>query len=108
MIIDIHAHYVRPDAQKVAAEIGRRHNLKPEHDRGPDLVRRDGKVFLAALKAELYDLDLRASIMDQQGIDMEALSVARSYFFYWMEPEESLEFARWLAKSGWRNSTESL
>ncbi|HLN87627.1 MAG TPA: amidohydrolase family protein, partial [Candidatus Limnocylindrales bacterium] len=33
---------------------------------------------------------------DSQGIDMQALSPASSYFFYWMAADESLEYARWL------------
>ncbi|HEX9453834.1 MAG TPA: amidohydrolase family protein, partial [Candidatus Binatia bacterium] len=57
---------------------------------------RDGKIFLTQLKAEFTDLDLRLSIMDQQGIDMQVLSPASSYFFYWLPAEESLEFAGWL------------
>lgn len=97
MVIDIHAHYVPRDAQKVAVEIGKSHGLELDRDdRGRQVVMRDGKPFLGPLKAAFYDLDLRASIMDQQGVDMQALSGASSYFFYWMAIEESLEFARWL------------
>ena len=35
-------------------------------------------------------------IMNRQGVDMQVLSPASSYFFYWMAPEETVEFARWL------------
>jgi aminocarboxymuconate-semialdehyde decarboxylase len=97
MIIDIHAHYVPRDGQKVAAEIGKRHHLKLSQDeRGRNSLTRDGKPFLGPLKAEFYDLDLRTSIMEQQGVDMQALSAASSYFFYWMAPQEGLEFAQWI------------
>src|SRR5437899_700833 len=97
MVIDIHAHYVPRDGQEMAAEIGKRHHLKIEKDdRGRDALTREGRLFLRPLKAEFHDLDLRRSIMDQQGVDMQALSPAGSYFFYWMAPEESLEYARWL------------
>ena len=96
MVIDIHAHYVPRDGQEMAAEIGKRHHLKVEKDdRGRDVLTREGRLFLGPLKAEFHDLDLRASIMDQQGVDMQTLSPAGSYFFYWMAPEESLEYARW-------------
>jgi len=96
MNIDVHAHYVPPDSLKVASEIGKRHNLKmAKNERGRDIVTRDGKPFLTQLKAEFSDLDLRLSIMDQQGVDMQALSPASTYFCYWMAAEESLEFARW-------------
>ncbi len=97
MVIDIHAHYVPPQSLNVATEIGRRYGLKLEKDeRGRDLVMRGAKAILSQLKAEFSDLNLRMSIMDHQGVDMQALAPASSYFFYWMEAEESLEYARWL------------
>jgi aminocarboxymuconate-semialdehyde decarboxylase len=97
MNIDVHAHYVPPDSLKVASEIGRRHGLKLEkNERGRDVVTRDGRAFLTQLKAEFSDLDLRLLIMDQQGVDMQALSPASSFFFYWMPAIEALEYAQWL------------
>jgi aminocarboxymuconate-semialdehyde decarboxylase len=100
MNIDVHAHYVPPDSLKTASEIGRRHGLKLEkNERGRDVVTRDGRPLLTQLKAEFSDLDLRLSIMDHQGVDMQAISPASSYFFYWMPVSEGLEFARWLNDS---------
>lgn len=97
MIIDIHTHYIPLDSLVTATTIGKRYALQLERDeRGRDVVTRDGKLVLGPLKAEFYDLNLRMSIMDQQGINMHALSAASSYFFYWMAPEESLEYAQWL------------
>ena len=97
MNIDVHAHYVPAESLKTAAEIGARHGLKLEkNERGRDLLTRDGKPFLNQLKAEFFDLDLRLSIMDRQGVDLQVLSPAGSYFFYWMPTGESLDFARWL------------
>jgi aminocarboxymuconate-semialdehyde decarboxylase len=97
MNIDVHAHYVPAQSLKIASEIGARHGLKLEkNERGRDFVTRNGKAFLNQLKAEFSDLDLRLSIMDQQGVDMQVLSPAGSYFFYWMPATESLEYARWL------------
>jgi len=97
MNIDVHAHYVPRESLKVVSEIGKRHHLKlATNERGRDIVTRDGKQFLTQLKAEFSELDLRLSIMDQQGVDMQVLSPAGSFFFYWMAAEESLEFAAWL------------
>jgi aminocarboxymuconate-semialdehyde decarboxylase len=97
MNIDIHAHYVPPHSLKVASEIGMAQGLKlAKNERGREILVRDGKTFLTQLKAEFTDLALRLSIMDQQGVDMQVLSPASSYFFYWMAAEPSLEFARWL------------
>jgi predicted TIM-barrel fold metal-dependent hydrolase len=70
MVIDIHAHYVPRDGQEMAAGIGKRHHLKiDKDDRGGDTLARDSRPFPGPLKAEFHDLDLRASIMDQQGVD---------------------------------------
>jgi aminocarboxymuconate-semialdehyde decarboxylase len=100
MNIDVHAHYVPLDSLKVASEIGRRQGLKLEkEERGRDVVTRDGRPLLTQLKAEFSDLDLRLSIMDHQGVDMQVISPASSYFFYWMAVSEGLEFARWLNDS---------
>lgn len=97
MNLDIHAHYVPADSLRVASEIGQRHGLAlGKNERGRDTVTRDGKPYLTQPKAEFSDLDLRLSIMASQGIDMQVLSPASSYFFYWMAAEESLEYASWL------------
>src|SRR5512138_3044200 len=97
MNIDIHAHFVPAESLKVASEIGNRHGLKlGKNERGRDIVTRDGKAFLTQLKAEFSNLDLRLSIMDSQGVDLQVLSPASTYFFYWMAAEESLEYAQWL------------
>ena len=97
MNIDVHAHFVPADSLKVASEIGKRHGMKLGlNERGREIVSRDGKPYLTQPKAEFSDLDLRLSIMDSQGVDMQALSPASTYFFYWMAAEESLEYAQWL------------
>lgn len=97
MNIDIHAHFAPAESLKVASDIGKRHGMKlGKNERGREIVSRDGKPFLSQLKAEFFDLDLRLSIMDSQGVDMQALSPASTYFFYWMAAEESLEYAQWL------------
>ena len=97
MNIDIHAHFVPADSLRVASEIGKRHGMKLEkNERGREIVSRAGKPYLTQPKTEFSDLDLRLSIMDSQGVDMQALSPASTYFFYWMAAEESLAYAQWL------------
>src|SRR5262245_57643665 len=97
MNVDVHAHYVPGNSLDMAARIGARHGLEVQrNDRGEAVLLRDGKPFLTQAKAEFSDLDLRISIMDQQGVDMQVLSPAGSYFFYWLPAADALEFARWL------------
>ena len=81
----------------MASEIGASCGLTMDKDaRGRAVIARAGKPFLAPVKAEFFDLDLRLSIMDRQGVDIQVLSPASSYFFYWMPTADSLEYARWL------------
>lgn len=97
MNIDVHAHYVPTDSLEMAGRIGARHGLEMQTtERGYTVLLRDGKPFLTQAKAEFSDLDLRLTIMDQQNVDMQVLSPAGSYFFYWMAAADSLEYARWL------------
>jgi aminocarboxymuconate-semialdehyde decarboxylase len=97
MNVDIHAHYIPAESLRVAAEIGRSEGLEPDQDeRGRAIVRRDGKPLLTSPKAQFADLPMRLSIMDSQTIDLQVLSPAGTYFFYWLPIEASLEFAQWL------------
>lgn len=97
MNIDVHAHYVPRESLRMASEIGASYGLTMDKDaRGRAVLARAGKPFLAQVKAEFFDLDLRVSIMDRQGVDIQVLSPASSYFFYWMPAADSLEYARWL------------
>ena len=97
MNVDVHAHYVPSNSLEMAARIGARHGLEAQRNHPCETVLlRDGKPFLTQAKAEFSDLDLRISIMDQQGVDMQVLSPAGSYFFYWLPAADALEFARWL------------
>src|SRR5882724_7104150 len=97
MNIDVHAHYIPPGSLKAASDVGRSHGLKLEKDeRNRDMLTRDDRPLLTQPKGEFSDLDLRLSIMDHQGVDMQALAPAGSYFFYWMPAANGLEYARWL------------
>jgi aminocarboxymuconate-semialdehyde decarboxylase len=97
MNLDIHAHFIPAESLRVASEIGRSQGLKfATNERGREVVTRDGKAYLNQPKAEFSDLELRLSIMDSQRVDMQLLSPASTYFFYWMAPEVSLAYAQWL------------
>lgn len=97
MNFDIHAHYIPAESLPIASEIGQSEGLKfAKNERGREVVTRDGKPYLNQPKAEFSDLELRLSIMDSQSIDMQLLSPASSYFFYWMAFQASLEYAQWL------------
>jgi hypothetical protein len=81
MNIDVHAHYIPPGSLKAASDVARSHGLKLEKDeRNRDMLTRDDRPLLTQPKGEFSDLDLRLSIMDHQGVDMQALAPAGSFF----------------------------
>jgi aminocarboxymuconate-semialdehyde decarboxylase len=97
MNVDIHAHFIPAESLRVASEIGQGQGLElAKNEHGRDTVTRAGKPYLTEPKAEFSDLELRLSIMDSQGVDMQLLSPAGTYFFYWLAPDQSLAFAQWL------------
>ncbi|MBI4526497.1 MAG: amidohydrolase [Deltaproteobacteria bacterium] len=97
MKIDIHAHYLPADSLKVVQEIGRRYQwelIRDKQERA--MLSHQRTQTLGPLRDEFHDIDLRLKTMDRSGIDVQALSAQNSFFLYWMEPEEGLEFAQWL------------
>src|SRR3954464_12653861 len=91
--IDIHCHYLNPEAAAKAAPLNpaqhemqirfanpftRETNLKQMKDRAP----------------RLSDIALRLKEMDQAGIDIQAVSPAPPQMFHWAEPGMGQELAR--------------
>ena len=91
--IDIHCHYLNPEAAAKAAPLNpaqyeaqikfanpftRETNLKQMKDRAP----------------RLSDIALRLKEMDRAGIDIQAVSPAPPQMFHWAEPDMGAELAR--------------
>ena len=91
--IDIHCHYLNPDAAakvaplnpgqyeaqiKFANPFTRETNLKQMKDRAP----------------RLSDIELRLKEMDRAGIDIQAVSPAPPQMYYWTEPGLGAELSR--------------
>src|SRR3954471_24977823 len=91
--IDIHCHYLNPEAAAKAAPLNpaqhemqikfanaftRETNLKQMKDRAPRLT----------------GVDLRLKEMDKAGIDIQAVSPAPPQMFHWAEPAMGQELAR--------------
>ncbi len=90
MKIDIHAHYIPRDCFDLVDDKGEKF--------GPTItIDPDGKEFvtvedfkLGPLARQLYDPQTRLKDMDRMGLDMHALSVPPTNFFYYTNPDLGL------------------
>jgi aminocarboxymuconate-semialdehyde decarboxylase len=91
--VDLHCHYLNPDAAARVAErnpaqyepsvkfanpLTRETNVKQMHERAP----------------KLSSIEVRLKDMDRMGIDIQALSPAPNQTYYWTEPGEGQALAR--------------
>jgi aminocarboxymuconate-semialdehyde decarboxylase len=93
LVIDLHCHVLTPAADQL---------VRPVFDPGQDpLFRFAGEATrevnrrqAAAIGEKLTRIEPRLAEMDRMGIDMQALSVAPSQYFYWTEPDIGAAAAR--------------
>ena len=74
--------------------IGRGTRAAAQNEGGRDIFMRKGKPYLGPVKAKFHDLELRVAMMAQQVVDMQALSPASSYSFYWMVNSDPITHSR--------------
>ena len=90
---DIHAHFVPPslveDLRGGTALDGMQ---MEDRDGQPWVLHRQGPKY--PLQPELHDLDARLALMDRLGIDVAAVSVSPTLYFYWIEASEAADWAR--------------
>lgn len=93
-VIDVHAHMIVP----VSLDAMRHANP----DAGPELVWEDGNAFLlypgrermGPVPAKMFDLDARLAEMDRQRVDLQILAVPPPQFYYHVDLETGIAFAR--------------
>ena len=91
--IDIHCHYLNPDAAAKVAP------LNPARTRcrssSPTRITREtNKKQVAERAPKLSSIEVRLKDMDRQGIDIQAVSPAPQQTYYWTEPKMGAELAR--------------
>jgi aminocarboxymuconate-semialdehyde decarboxylase len=86
LVIDLHCHVLTPAADELVAPV-----FDPQAD---PLFRFAGEATRAvnrgqagAIRDKITRIAPRLAEMDRMGIDMQALSVAPSQYYYWTEPE---------------------
>jgi aminocarboxymuconate-semialdehyde decarboxylase len=91
--IDIHCHYLNPDAAaKVAPLNPAAHEMQIKFANA--ITRETNKKQVAERAPKLSSIEVRLKDMDRQGIDIQAVSPAPQQTYYWTEPQMGAELAR--------------
>ena len=91
--IDIHCHYLNPDAAaKVAPLNPAAHEMQIKFANA--ITRETNKKQVAERAPKLSNIEVRLKDMDRQGIDIQAVSPAPQQTYYWTEPQMGAELAR--------------
>ena len=91
--IDIHCHYLNPDAAaKVAPLNPAQHEMQIKFANA--LTRETNKKQVAERAPKLSNIEVRLKDMDRMGIDIQAVSPAPQQTYYWTEPGMGAELAR--------------
>jgi aminocarboxymuconate-semialdehyde decarboxylase len=97
MNIDLHNHVVPPTVVDALAKNPERYGMGIEEKDGKRWFNSHGR--LAELAPVFYDADAKVQWMDENKLDIAAISVGPPIYFYWLSPEIGLEAAK-LANDG--------
>lgn len=88
-VIDIHAHMLVPAVEAlVAARPERREALRQQAAAtGAESVEHNRMLFAAEYLSKLTDVDVRLAAMDAMGVDMQALSISPTQYYYWADQD---------------------
>ncbi len=97
MNIDLHNHVIPPTIVDAIARSPDRYGTKLEEKDGKRWFNSHGR--LAELQNVFYDADAKVDWMDENKLDVAAISVGPPIYFYWLSPVLGLEAAK-LANDG--------
>lgn len=97
MNIDLHNHVIPPTVVDALARDPKRYGMSIEEKDGKRFFNSHGR--LAELQPVFYDADAKVEWMDENKLDIAAISVGPPIYFYWLSPEIGLEAAK-LANDG--------
>ena len=97
MNIDLHNHVIPPSVVDAIARSPDRYGTKIEEKDGKRWFNSHGR--LAELQKVFYDADAKVAWLDENRLDVAAISVGPPIYFYWLSPELGLEAAK-LANDG--------
>ena len=87
MIIDVHAHALLPEVERVVAggDGLAGHRALDARRNGPDAVKASG-AMVAERMPRLTDPAIRLADMDRAGVDVQVVSPSPSHYHYWADP----------------------
>src|SRR5918912_1468440 len=97
MNIDLHNHVIPPTIVSALERNPKRFGTSIDEKDGKRWFNSHGRP--AELQKAFYDADAKVAWMDENEIDIAAISVGPPIYFYWLSPEAGLEAAK-LANDG--------
>lgn len=88
-VVDIHAHMLVPAVEALVAERPeRREELRQQAaTTGAESVAHNRTLFAGEYLPKLTDVDLRLAAMDAMGVDLQALSISPTQYYYWADQD---------------------
>jgi aminocarboxymuconate-semialdehyde decarboxylase len=97
MNIDLHNHVIPPTVVAALERNPKRYGMSIDDKDGKRYFNRHGRP--AELQKVFYDADAKVAWMDENKLDIAAISVGPPIYFYWLSPDVGLEAAK-LANDG--------
>ena len=97
MNFDLHNHVIPPTIVEALTRNPTRYGMSIEEKGGKRFFNSHGRP--AELQKAFYDADAKVQWLDENKLDVAAISVGPPIYFYWLSPEVGLEAAR-LANDG--------
>jgi len=94
-VVDIHAHMLIPEVEALVAERPERRAALHETSEasGPESAAHNAALFRDEYLPKLTDVDVRLAAMDAMGVDVQALSISPTQYYYWAEPDLARDIA---------------
>lgn len=86
--IDLHAHMLVPEVEMLVADEPARAEEQAlvAKNSGPESTKHNQGMF-QSIMPKLTDIDVRIAAMDAMGVDMQAVSISPTQYYYWAAPE---------------------
>src|SRR3954469_23495469 len=86
-VVDIHAHVLVPAIEALVADRPERTAaLRAQADAaGSESTRHNRALFAAEYPPKLTDVSVRLTAMDAMGVDVQAVSVSPTQYYYWAD-----------------------
>jgi aminocarboxymuconate-semialdehyde decarboxylase len=94
-VVDIHAHMLIPEVETLVADRPERREAQREtaEASGPESAAHNAALFRDEYLPKLTDLSVRIAAMDAMGVDVQALSISPTQYYYWAEPDLARDIA---------------